>query len=298
MPKALTKEKFNTKCLEKHGNTYDYSKVVYKNNQTKVEIICKIHGSFFLTPGKHLQGRKCQICSGKNLNTVEFINRANKKHKNKYDYSLVDYKGIFTDIKIVCPKHGEFIQTPDRHLNSYGCTRCGIEVCSYKRTYTTSEFIGKSIKVHGDKYDYTLSEYVKSRIPIKIICKLHGEFCQTPTNHWSGKGCIRCCESKGEREVAKILSDKNIIFEAQKKFELCKNKSYLPFDFYLPKHNICIEFDGSQHERPVEWFGGKEDFFKRVENDKIKTKFCIDNKIKLIRIKVGHNIIEKLKNIT
>lgn len=297
MPKALTKEEFNSKCLEKHGNTFDYSKVIYKNNQTKVEIVCKKHGSFFLTPGKHLQGRACQICSGKNLNTIEFINRANKKHKNKYDYSLVDYNGIFTDIKITCPKHGDFIQTPDRHLNSFGCSKCGIEICSSKRTYTTSEFIEKSINVHGDKYDYTLSEYIKSIIPIKIICKLHGEFLQTPTNHWSGKGCIRCCASKGEKEILKILSDKKIIFEAQKKFKLCKKKSYLPFDFYLPIHNICIEFDGDQHYKPVKWFGGEEGFSKRVENDKIKTKFCKDNKIKLIRIKTGQNIKDKLKNI-
>lgn len=297
MPKALTKEEFIIKSIEKHGSTYDYSKVVYKNNQTIVEILCKIHGSFYLTPGKHLQGRTCQVCSGKQLNTKEFIIRANKKHKNKYDYSFVDYKGIFIDVKIVCPKHGEFIQNPDRHLNSCGCTKCGTETSSSKRTYTTSEFIDKSIKIHGDKYDYTLSEYIKAKIPIKIICKLHGEFLQLPANHWMGKGCMRCCESKGEREIAKILSDEKILFEVQKKFELCKNKSFLPYDFYLPNHNVCIEFDGEQHYKSVEWFGGKKAFLERAENDKIKTNFCKNQNIKLIRIRTGQNIKEKLKNI-
>lgn len=295
MPKVLTKEEFIIKCKEKHGDIYEYSKVNYINNQTKVEIICKIHGSFYLAPGKHLQGRKCQICSGKNLNTVEFVNRANKKHKNKYDYSLVDYKGIFTDVKIICPKHGIFIQTPDRHLRNNGCSKCGAEICSHKRTYTTSEFIEKSIKVHGNKYDYSISEYIKSKTPLKIICNLHGEFLQTPANHWAGKGCIRCCESKGEREIAKILSAKNIIFEAQKKFELCKNKLCLPFDFYLPDLNMCIEFNGDQHYKSIQYFGGDKAFAQRIENDKLKYEFCKKQNIKLIRIKEGQNISEKLK---
>ena len=283
--------------MEKHGTTYDYSNVIYKNNQTKVEIICKIHGAFYLTPGKHLQGRKCQICSGKNLNTVEFINRANKKHKNKYDYSLVDYKGIFTDVKIICSKHGIFTQVPDRHLRSNGCSKCGVEICSQKRTYTTSEFIEKAIKVHGNKYEYSCSEYINSKLPIKINCKIHGEFLQIPQNHWAGKGCIKCCESKGESEISKILSDKSIIFETQKKFDSCKDKSYLPFDFYLPEFNVCIEFDGEQHYKPVDWFGGEQAFKERIKRDKIKTKFCKTHNIKLIRIKSGQNIEQKLKNI-
>lgn len=297
MPKALTKEEFIIKSTNVHGNKFDYSKVIYKNNQTKIEIICPIHNSFYLTPGKHLQGRGCQICSGSQLNKIEFIVRANKKHSNKYDYSKTEYFGIFNKIKIICPEHGEFEQTPDRHINSNGCLKCGTKKSTINRTYTTLEFINKAKEVHGNKYDYSNSFYIKGKIPISIICPKHGEFKQTPSSHFSGKGCIKCCESKGEREISNILLSLKIKFESQKKFATCKNITYLPFDFYLPEQNICIEFDGDQHYKPIKWFGGLSGLKERQKNDKIKETFCKNNSIKLIRIKNGQNIYEKLNKL-
>lgn len=293
MPKKLTKEEFIKKSIVIHGEFYDYSKVVYINNQTLVEVICPVHGNFFIPPCKHIKGRKCPACSGYKIKNIDFIKRAKSIHGDKYDYSLVNYTGVFNKVKIICPKHGEFKQAPDRHYIS-GCVLCGIESASIKKTYNTSEFIQRAKNVHGDKYDYSLVKYENNKKQVIIICPEHGEFKQTPNAHWVGKGCSRCNESKGERKIANILSKNNIIFEIQKKFENCKRQNYLPFDFYLPEYNVCIEYDGEQHYKPIDWFGGEGGFKITQENDKFKTEFCKNSNIKLIRIKFNQNIEEIL----
>lgn len=113
-----------------HGDKYDYSKVIYKNNKTHVIIICPIHGEFLQRPDKHLRGQGCDKCAdelngfNKRLSQEEFIRRAKEIHNNKYDYSKVVYKGYEKDITIICPYHGEFIQKAYYHLVGYGCSRC------------------------------------------------------------------------------------------------------------------------------------------------------------------------------
>ena len=124
-------EEFIQKAREKHGNKYDYSKVEYKNNKTKVCIICPEHGEAYITPSNHLKGCGCPKCRYVNMSklqmmtTEEFIYKANKLHNNKYDYSYTEYKGYEIPVKIICPEHGEFLQTPDCHLHSGGCPKCG-----------------------------------------------------------------------------------------------------------------------------------------------------------------------------
>lgn len=142
MPRKLTQEEFIEKCIEKHGDTYDYSKALYKGLLTKVCIIChekddngKEHGEFWQNPQAHyLRGDGCPICryikSKKSLResvglTKEtFIERAIKVHGNKYDYSNVVYENTDTKVKIICPEHGEFWQTPHHHLRGSGCQQC------------------------------------------------------------------------------------------------------------------------------------------------------------------------------
>jgi len=278
-----------------HNNKYDYSLVDYKNNDTKVNIICPIHGVFKQIPHHHTKGTGCKKCidNNKRLNTEIFINRSQKSHNNKYNYLLVDYKGAYDKVKIICPIHGEFEQKPCDHIDGYrGCSKCGGTMKS-----NTEGFILKSKKIYRDKYDYSLVNYSLCTNKVKIICKKHGEFKVSPTNHLSGKGCPICNQSKGENIIMNFLSDNNIKYIPQKKFDNCKNINSLPFDFYLPKYNMCIEFDGEQHFKPNIRFGGEIEFIKRVNNDNIKTNFCKNNNIKLLRIKYNENIIEKLKNI-
>jgi len=296
-PKCL-KDKYKNNFLkiskEMHNNKYDYSLIDYKNNDTRIKIICPVHGEFTQLPHHHIQGVGCKKCidDDKKLDTEIFINRSKKSQGNKYDYSLVDYNGSYNKVKIICPIHGEFEQKPCDHINGHrGCPKCGGTIKS-----NTKDFIKKAKKIHRDKYDYSLVDYDLCTKYIQIICKKHGVFTQLPYQHLSGNGCPICNQSKGENIIMNFLSDNNIKYIHQKKFEKCKNIIYLPFDFYLLDYNLCVEFDGIQHFEPNVRFGGEIEFVKRINNDKIKTDFCENNNIELLRIKYNENIIEKLKN--
>ena len=121
----LTKEIFVKKASEIHEAKYDYSKVNYVNNKTKICIICPEHGEFEQKPNDHLMGHGCPKCGGtKKYTTDEFIKRARKVHGDKYDYSKVEYKTMHTKIIITCKKHGDFSQFPNDHLKGCGCPKC------------------------------------------------------------------------------------------------------------------------------------------------------------------------------
>ena len=155
-------------------------------------------------------------------------------------------------------------------------------------------FINKSIILHNNKYDYSLVNYVNSYTKVKIICIKHSEFKQLPNDHIHNKqGCSKCNISKGEDKIKNLLNKYNINFEEQKKFQNCKNIKELPFDFYLPNYNICIEFDGEQHFKENHYFN-KKIVMKIKKRDNIKTNYCIDNKIKLIRLNSLDNIENKI----
>ena len=173
-----------------HGDRYNYSLVEYKNTKTKVKIICKIHGEFTQSPNGHKAGRGCPKCSGKHrYSKEEILDEFKKVHGNKYDYSLVDYKNTKEKIKIICKKHGTFEQSPLMHKNGRGCSKC------YGRDLTNNEIIKEFKKIHGNRYDYSLVDYIKNSVPVKIICKIHGEFEQLPSIHKIGSGCRKCSKT-------------------------------------------------------------------------------------------------------
>ena len=291
MPKKLTQEEFVEKASKVHGDKYDYSLVEYKNALTKVKIFCSEHGIFEQKPGNHLFGQGCSKCSNNiKPNIKEFIKKAKKIHGNKYDYSLVEYQNNHTKIKIICLKHGIFEQTPKKHITrKQGCSKCvGL------RRLSTEEFIKKAMEIHGNKYDYSKVEYKNSKIKIKILCPKHGEFLQTPNDHFSGYGCPVCNYSKGEIKLSLLFKENKINFTPQKKFEGCKNKNKLPFDFYLNNYNTCIEFHGIQHFKQIDYFGDKKKFIENCKRDKIKEEYCKKNNIPLI---IVFNKKTKYKNI-
>jgi len=183
----LTTNEFIERARKIHGNKYDYSKVEYVDMKTIVTIVCPEHGEFKQRAGGHLNGNACYGCfKNKVTNSKnEFIEKAKEIHGGKYDYSASEYVGVFNKLKIICPIHGEFWQKPKHHLQGSGCSLCG----SRK---TTQEFIIKARQVHGGKYDYSESSYVKSDGVVRIICPDHGEFEQTAHNHLAGCGCPDC----------------------------------------------------------------------------------------------------------
>ena len=189
-----------------HNNKYDYSKVEYINAKTKVCIICPKHGEFWQIPHAHLNGNGCSECAKENKKnntnikyTIDdFIKKAKEKHGDKYDYSKVNYVNIHTKVCIICLEHGEFWQTPNKHLNGNGCKLCGIIKMKNINKYTLEEFIKKSNKKHNHKYDYSKVDLLNYNMKDKIciICPEHGEFWQTASNHLQGQGCSKCKNNK------------------------------------------------------------------------------------------------------
>jgi hypothetical protein len=200
-------EIFIEKATKKHNNRYDYSKVIYKDSSSCVKIICKKHGEFLQIASEHLRGRGCPYCcKTKKLTIEKFIERGNQIHNNKYDYSKSVYVNTSTKLIIICKKHGEFLQTPNRHLNN----KQGCPYCNKKRKLTTEEFIKRSKKVHGNRYDYSKVNYKNYNTKVKIICKEHGEFLQFPGGHLSGRGCFNCGGSKKSNTEGFIKKAKEV----------------------------------------------------------------------------------------
>ena len=292
----LTTEEFIKKAREVHGEKYDYSKVKYVNNATKVAIICPEHGEFLQRPAFHQRGAGCPQCAGYvKLTTQDFITRAREVHGNKYDYSKVEYTNMFSKVTIICPEHGEFLQEAKTHLDGSECPECSKLLNAKLRTKSQEQFIEDARIVHGDKYDYSHVNYVKSSAKITIICPKHGAFVQTPNDHLGGAGCPVCNESKGEKAIRLFFDEHNIEYEMQKTFPDCKYKNVLPFDFFLPQSNICIEFQGQQHYEEVEAWGGSEGFEYRQRMDDIKRDYCKNNGIRLIEIRYDEDVEEVLE---
>jgi hypothetical protein len=288
---------FIEKATKIHEYKYDYSRTSYTNIRTKIEIICPKHGSFWQTPLNHLHGRRgCPKCGQlsrsktKMLSTQEFILKSQQTHENKYDYSRVLYRGCNEKVEIICPKHGSFWQNASKHIGGCGCPKCGLN------TKDIDAFVTEARQIHGNVYDYSCAQYKRSDLKIEIICPLHGSFTQRPNDHLQGQGCPKCKFSKGENKIQKILYENNIVFCPQHTFSSCKNpltNRLLKFDFYLPEHNLCIEFDGFQHFR--ESVGCKIGHMKNrtftkqnwehvVYLDSLKNQWCLKHHVRLLRI--------------
>ena len=201
MPKVYTTESIIERFKLKNDHYFDYSKVDYKGMSIPVTVICPIHNDIMLTPSQLLRNVGCPKCTNDKLtqlktNKENFIKESNEVHQNKYDYSKVDYKGVTTKVKIICPVHGEFWQTPRVHLKGCGCPKCGLERQNDATRLTTEEFIIRANKIQGNKYDYSKVEYVDYMTKVCIICPEHGEFWQTPNKHLLGQGCPKCGNTK------------------------------------------------------------------------------------------------------
>lgn len=210
MPKLLTTEQFIQRSKSVHGDKYDYSKSVYIHGKRKVQIKCIAHNEYFYQPpANHLSGRGCMKCgieknASKNRTGLqEFIAKSRKVHGDIYGYDDVKYKNIDTSVVIYCNIHGLFSQTPYKHLIGRGCPECG-----GSKRLTTSKFIDRSVAVHGFKYDYSNAIYKNKDSIVSIICKVHGEFNQTPHAHVSGKsGCPKCAIEKTGRYLHELSDE-------------------------------------------------------------------------------------------
>lgn len=265
-------ELFIKKASEIHNNKFDYSKSAYTNYNSKIEIICKIHGSFMQTVDNHLHGQGCIKCKADKLrinnrsNTKDFVKKAKAIYGDFYDYSKVNYIDNKTKIEVICKKHGLFLADPNNHLSSEaGCKTCGYEVVGEKLRYSTEEYINKANEIHNNLYDYSKVKYINIRSKITIICKKHGEFIQKARDHLKPAGCQKCaiCISKPECKWLDLLEIPNEF--RQKSFKL--NNNFYKLDAFNPKTNTIYEFYGDF------WHGNPKKYKKEKLNSVSKKTF-------------------------
>ncbi len=168
----------------------------------------------------------------------KFIQKAKQIHGNKYSYDLVDYIDSKTKVKIICPVHGEFEQTPANHLRCE-CYKCSIQTIKHKLSKTTEQFIINAWCKHGDKYNYSLVEYINNHTKVKIICPVHGEFEQTPINHLNGQRCPKCYGTylKNTNQFIKECNNNNDIY---KKVHYINNKTKI--ELICPIHGSYWQY--------------------------------------------------------
>lgn len=280
-----------------HGNKYDYTNFVYINYKTKSSITCPKHGEFTQSPRDHLRGCGCPKCAiEKNANRCRdtkdaFIDKSIKVHGDKYIYNNVEYINAHTKVCISCPKHDDFWQSPNNHLNGCGCPKCRAENISDMLKGELDDFIERSNIVHNCKYIYTLVNYKTARDYVDIICPIHGVFPQTPDSHLSGHGCPKCAKSVSIPELELRDAIKPIEF-VERERTILNGKE---IDVYIPSLKIGIEYNG------LIWHS--EEFGRGKDYHLGKLRKCNEQGIGLIQIFedewLNHKdvCVFKLKNI-
>jgi len=203
------RNKFIEKAKNVHGDKFDYSLVVFRNYRTKVKIICKVHGEFICNPKDHCNNRTgCAQCGAelkhKNqfFTTESFVKKAKLLFPN-YDYSKVDYKNYNEKVEIICDKGHKFERSPTKFFSRKGCPECNMGN-NGRKSATNDHFVTKAIAKHGDKYDYSLVNYVNIETEVNIICKEHQlTYSQKPKSHYRCTGCIECAKNNNKKSKQK-----------------------------------------------------------------------------------------------
>lgn len=275
----------------------------YVKGKTKLKVRCKVCGHEWETiPNNLLQGHGCPKCGKK-----QSIQKQTKTH----DQFIKELQEINPDIEVLgtyvnnstkilckCKVCGHIWEVvPNSLLRGSGCPKCGIKIITQKNTETYEEFMEKfNTKNTHAKDIEILGTYVNSQT--KILCRCRKdeyEWETRPASLLQGYGCPKCSISKGEKRVAQYLQDNNISYISQYKFNDCRFKLPLPFDFYLPQYNTCIEYDGDFHYKIIKNLGGVDGLIDTKIRDTVKNIYCENNNITLIRIPYwDYDNIEKI----
>lgn len=261
----LTTKEFVQRARKLYGDKYDYSKVEYINSSTKVCIICKEHGEFWQLPLNHLRGNQCPMCNKfRSINKDEFVQKSNIVHNGKYDYTKVDFIDCHTKVCIVCPEHGEFYQTPTGHMRGFGCKLCANKTIAIKNKATLENFLERAKRVHGDKYDYSKTEYDGLDKENTIICPVHGEIKTTLQFHITTCGCPKCQQEKHDKRncgfgtVGRNAHTKIALRKWTAMIQRCESKKGR-YDNYKDV-NICDEWHSFTSFE--EWFNDPKNGYK------------------------------------
>ena len=294
MPKKKTHEEYVAEVRNINPNIEVVGR--YIGAHTKIKHRCLVDKyEWLVTPNNILKGKGCPKCSNHIKRTHEqYIEEVSLLNSNIE--VLGEYINNTTPILHRCTIHNvEWNAIPINILRGHGCRQCGNDILANDRKKDKEQYIADLKRVNSNII--VLGEYINAHTPIKHKCLIDGfEWNAKPNNILSGKGCPICNESSGERQVRQWLSEHDIMYEPQKIFENCYNVKALPFDFYLTDYNLAIEYQGEQHYRPIDYFGGKEKFEVQQKRDNIKRDYCKNNNINLLEIPYYKNVEEELNN--
>ncbi len=249
----------------------------YEGANEHVKVKCKNNHIYNVTPANFMYGYRCMGCRGERTihdNSYEFHAKIKEA-----GYSLKgEYKGRNLKVETLCPNGHTYKVSPNSFVS--GGNRC---------PDCRKEEIGKKFNNELSKEGYSLigDGYKKMKTSVCVKCPKGHVYETTPNNFFHGRRCIKCQCSKGEKDIENFLKLKGFDFVAQKRFGECKNKRSLPFDFavYFENKLLClIEYQGQQHYKPADYFGGYKSFEQTVHNDNIKRMYCNKRNIPLIEI--------------
>ena len=270
------------------------------SDHTRLKLICNIDGHEWETVYHNFVNNKtgCAKCNGKFLSKEDIENNINRRLKEINATLTKPYIHINNESMVSLKCNIDDHEWKSKYTNfvssNKGCAKCA-GVLKY-----TQEEAEEQILERCNIMNYKLVKpfiYLTSQT---TIIELECNDCEytwntTHSSFMAKHGCPRCSASKGEIEIEKILKEKKISYITEKTFKECKDVGFLKFDFYLPEKNICIEYDGIQHFEFFDFFGGEKGLKTQQKRDKIKTKYCIDYNIELIRI--PYNQFNNIKNI-
>lgn len=315
-------ENFVNKIYKIYGDSLTINEK-YVNQKTKISCTCNIHmetNSVF--PSNLIKGHNgCSQCGREKLSKASF--KTHEEFKNEVETAnphikLIDkYKGANGSLKCFCKIHNKtFSKYFSSLINGHtGCDECYKEDMRNRMGKSSEQFKEELAKIHPELK--VIGEYTNRSTPLKFYCTTHNiEFESKPCDILKRESCCpKSMKFVKEKSIGNLLEEWNIKYETQKRFDDCKDKRTLPFDFYLVDFNILLEYQGQQHYTPVK-FGtqNKEEAISKykytIKHDKIKKKYCNDHNISLIEIPyweyddlefylfdqlVKHNVIQEIK---
>lgn len=248
MGKLLSKEEFVAQAIIVFGDRYDYTNSNYINRRSNIVIKCVLHEEFSIIASQHLAGTGCPVCKkikasrprpDLRSSTEDFTKKAKVIHGDKYNYSKTIYFKAVHKVIITCDieGHGDFLQTPNSHLNGAGCYYCGRKVVEAACRNDTDDFIVLAKKVHGDRYDYSKAIYINFISRVEIICREHGSFWPKARKHLNGHHCKKCRNQEAMLTPAEIIRDFRVVHGDHYNYDKVEyNGIFTPIIITCPEH--------------------------------------------------------------
>lgn len=274
---------FKKEVSELVGDEYEVL-TEYKNTHSKIRFIHKCGNEFKMTAHNFLAGQRCPVCQHRSYvkDTTEFKSEVYDLVVDEYSV-IGEYSNVKTKIEMVhnaC--RNSYYVTPNDFLQGYRCPHC------YGNIKKTQEIFEKNVReIHGDEYT-VIGKYVNYSTKVQVKHNICGhEWNVTPRDFlYSKSGCPKCNQSKGEKEIERVLTSMNVKFESQKRFKDLRGLKNMPlsYDFFIEEKNVLIEYQGQQHYYPVARFGGYDSFASQVIRDNLKREYAKVHNIQLLKI--------------